>query len=222
MIKSHFSSLTNPVAGAAAAERSTCRNSPRTRYTIITDKETTATSVAISNLRPARPQDTVGGYRQIMMDQLFGDMLDARLDELTQRENPPFLRAGAQRSAVRDAADEGRGAAAWRSSSNDGVAERAGRAGHRDAACRAFRLHGHRARARQAGEAAQLRAQRDREPRPRVGEPRRRVHAQLPPERSAADDLAGAGLSSPLPPDDHARGNQRARPRSGFPNRIGS
>ena len=32
-----------------------------------------------------------------MMDQLFGDMLDARLDELTQRENPPFLRAGAQR-----------------------------------------------------------------------------------------------------------------------------
>ena len=33
-----------------------------------------------------------------MMDGLFGDMLDSRLDELTQRENPPFLRAGAQRA----------------------------------------------------------------------------------------------------------------------------
>jgi len=68
-----------------------------TRYTVITDKEATASAVAISNLRPARPQDSVGGYRQIMMDQLFGDMLDARLDELDQRDNPPFLRAAAGR-----------------------------------------------------------------------------------------------------------------------------
>src|SRR5204863_302883 len=70
---------------------------PGTRYSVIADKEATATGVAISNLRPARPQDTVGGYRQIIMDQLFGDMLDARLDELDQRENPPFLRAAAGR-----------------------------------------------------------------------------------------------------------------------------
>src|SRR5688572_7948087 len=96
MIKTQFSSLTNPVP-ARPRPSFDVPEKPATRYTIIPDKETTATSVSISNLRPARPQDTVGGYRQIMMDQLFGDILDSRLDELTQRENPPFLRAGAQR-----------------------------------------------------------------------------------------------------------------------------
>ncbi len=96
MIKSSFSSLTNPTP-ARQRPNFDVPEKPATRYTIIADKETTATSVSISNLRPARPQDTVGGYRQIMMDQLFGDILDSRLDELTQREKPPFLRAGAQR-----------------------------------------------------------------------------------------------------------------------------
>ena len=70
---------------------------PGTRYAIVTDKETTATAVALSDLRPARNQGSVGGYRDIMLDQLFGAMLDARLDELSQRENPPFLRAAADR-----------------------------------------------------------------------------------------------------------------------------
>lgn len=97
MIKTHFSSLTSPVP-ARPRPAFDVPERPATRYTIIADRETTATSVSITNLRPARPQDTVGGYRQIMMDGLFGDMLDARLDELTERENPPFLRAGAQRT----------------------------------------------------------------------------------------------------------------------------
>ena len=51
----------------------------------------------MSELRPARNQGTVGGYRELMLDQLFGGMLGERLDELGQGENPPFLRAGAQR-----------------------------------------------------------------------------------------------------------------------------
>ena len=96
MIKAHFSSLVPP---ATKRPRPAFDVPERegTRYTVITDKETTASAVAISNLRPARPQDSVGGYRQIIMDQLFGAMLDARLDELDQRDNPPFLRAAAGR-----------------------------------------------------------------------------------------------------------------------------
>ena len=96
MIKAHFSSLTSP-ATKRPRPAFDVPERPGTRYSVIADKEATATGVAISNLRPARPQDTVGGYRQIIMDQLFGDMLDARLDELDQRENPPFLRAAAGR-----------------------------------------------------------------------------------------------------------------------------
>ncbi|HEV8397489.1 MAG TPA: insulinase family protein [Vicinamibacterales bacterium] len=96
MIKAHFSSLTSPTPRRPRPAFDVPERQG-TRYTVIADKESTATGVAISNLRPARPQDSVGGYRQIMMDQLFGDMLEARLDELDQRENPPFLRAGAGR-----------------------------------------------------------------------------------------------------------------------------
>jgi zinc protease len=97
LVKQRFTSLTNPVP-PRPRQAFDVPEKPGTRYAIVTDKETTATSVAVTNLRPARRQDTVGGYRDIMMDQLFGDMLDARLDELTQRENPPFLRANASRS----------------------------------------------------------------------------------------------------------------------------
>jgi zinc protease len=96
MIKSHFSSLTppspkRPRPAIDVPER------PGTRYAIVTDKESTSTAVALSNLRPARNQGSVGGYRDLMLDQLFGSMLDARLDELSQRENAPFLRAAADR-----------------------------------------------------------------------------------------------------------------------------
>jgi zinc protease len=96
MIKSHFSKLTSPTPRRPRPAFDVPEKQG-TRYSVIADPEATSTAVAISNLRPARPQDTVGGYRQIMMDQLFGDMLDARLDELDQRENPPFLRAAAGR-----------------------------------------------------------------------------------------------------------------------------
>ena len=96
LVRQHFSSLSRP---AEAPQRPAFDVPERagTRFAIVTDKETTSTAVAISDLRPARNQGTVGGYRDIMLDQLFEAMLDARLDELTQRENAPFLRADAQR-----------------------------------------------------------------------------------------------------------------------------
>src|SRR5262249_14214215 len=51
-----------------------------------------------SELRPARNQATVGGYRDLMLDQLFSGMLGARLDELAQGGTAPFIRAAAQRA----------------------------------------------------------------------------------------------------------------------------
>jgi zinc protease len=97
MIKSHFSGLKNP-----SPERPRpvfdVPDKPGTRYAILTDKETTATQVELNDLRPARNQGSVGGYRDVMKDQLFSAILGNRLDELTQRENPPFIRAAADRS----------------------------------------------------------------------------------------------------------------------------
>jgi zinc protease len=97
MIRQHFSSLVNPSPSRPRPAFDVPEH-PGTRYTVVTDKETTATAVQFSNLRPARNQGSVGGYRAIMLDQLFAAMLGARLDELSQRENPPFLRAVADRS----------------------------------------------------------------------------------------------------------------------------
>ena len=96
MIKQHFSGLSVPI-GAKPRPLYDVPDKASTRFAVVTDKEITATAVAVSNLRPARDQGSVGGYRDIMLDQLFGAMLDARLDELSQRESPPFLRAAADR-----------------------------------------------------------------------------------------------------------------------------
>ena len=106
MITEHFSSLTSP-SPERPRPAFDVPDHPGTRYAVVTDKETTATAVQISDLRPARNQGSVGGYRDMMLDQLFADMLGARLDELSQSANPPFLRAAADRGAVPGAAGRG-------------------------------------------------------------------------------------------------------------------
>ena len=97
MIRQHFSGLANPTPERARPVFDV-PDRPATRYAVVTDKEATATGVLFTNLRPARNQGTVGGYRDIMMDQLFAAMLDARLGELGQGADPPFLNAEADRS----------------------------------------------------------------------------------------------------------------------------
>lgn len=96
MIRRHFSSLTNPEPERKRPAYDVAEHAG-TRYAVVTDTETPATIVRISNLRPARNQGTVGGYRAIMLDQLFAQMIGDRLDELAAKANPPFLRAGAGR-----------------------------------------------------------------------------------------------------------------------------
>ena len=97
MIRRHFSSLANPEPERPRPIFDVPEH-PGTRYAILTDKETTNTEVRLSDLRPARDQGSVGGYRAILKDQLFAQMLGARLDELAQGDRPPFLNAAADRS----------------------------------------------------------------------------------------------------------------------------
>src|SRR5262249_14601542 len=66
---------------------------------ILTDKEITSTVVEMDNLLPARKQGTVGGYRDDIVDGLFSSMLSARLTELAQKPDAPFLAAFAGRSS---------------------------------------------------------------------------------------------------------------------------
>jgi zinc protease len=90
LITSHFGSLpaaTNP------RPRQTYGLPDRadTGFAIITDKETTTTSIEIDTLLPAREQGTIGVYRQKTVERLFGAMLNARFYELTQKPDAPFV-----------------------------------------------------------------------------------------------------------------------------------
>jgi zinc protease len=99
MITKHFASLSAP---SPKRPRPTfdVPEHRGTSYAIVTDKEATTTAVQISDLRPARNQGSVGGYREIMRDQLFSDMFSGRLDELAQSANPPFVSAAADRELL--------------------------------------------------------------------------------------------------------------------------
>src|SRR5215468_4690465 len=99
MIKEHFSSLSAPSPERPRPTYDVPEHAG-TRYAIVTDKEATTTAVQISDLRPARDQGSVGGYREIMRDELFSDMFGARLDELARSANPPFVNAAANRELL--------------------------------------------------------------------------------------------------------------------------
>jgi zinc protease len=97
LVKQHFSGLKNP---ASPRSRPVYGVPDRdgTVYTIQVDKELPATTVAFERILPARPEGTVGAYRQKIVDGLFGAMMNARLAELTQRGDAPFVSAGTGRS----------------------------------------------------------------------------------------------------------------------------
>jgi zinc protease len=97
MIKAHFSSVASPSPERPRPAYDVPDHSAP-RYAVVTDKETTATTIAISDLLPARDQSSVGGYRDLMLDQLFAGMFNERLDEITQRANAPFIKAVAGRA----------------------------------------------------------------------------------------------------------------------------
>ncbi|MCC6286317.1 MAG: insulinase family protein [Chitinophagaceae bacterium] len=96
MIKKHFSSLTNP-AGAPERKYADVPPYPSNDAMIVTDKEATTYDavIAFSAYKVSAPV-TVGDYMQKIAKSIFTTMLNKRLQELTQKENPPFVYAGAQ------------------------------------------------------------------------------------------------------------------------------
>lgn len=62
---------------------------------VVTDKEATSYSFQVHySPEKINPDITLGDYRQDLVKNIFSDILNQRLRELTQKENPPFLYAG--------------------------------------------------------------------------------------------------------------------------------
>lgn len=66
-----------------------------TAVTIATDPEATRTTTQVFFFSGgARPEGTVGAYRESLVERLYSRMLNERLGELARRPDPPFLAAG--------------------------------------------------------------------------------------------------------------------------------
>ena len=98
-IRSHFGSI--PAASSPKLRTTfAVPDQPGTVYSVITDPEATGTRLDVISKMAARPQSTVGAYRQQMVEGLFGGMLSARFDEITQKPDAPFLQAETDRQLL--------------------------------------------------------------------------------------------------------------------------
>jgi zinc protease len=64
-------------------------------FAVARDPEATTSNVVVYVKQPLRVIETVGAYRQQVIEQLFLSMLNARLYERSQEADPPFIGAGA-------------------------------------------------------------------------------------------------------------------------------
>ena len=71
---------------------------PGTLYSVATDPEAAMTQVSVYSKMAFRDPSTVGAYRTQIVERLFGSMLSARLGELAQKPDAPFMNAGSYRS----------------------------------------------------------------------------------------------------------------------------
>jgi zinc protease len=83
-----------PPAGARARAAFNVEPQPTWQAVIATDKEAPTTRVELYRLLPVQSEDTEGAYRRGMIERLHNNMLNARLAELAQKPNPPFIGAG--------------------------------------------------------------------------------------------------------------------------------
>jgi zinc protease len=95
LITKYFSGLTNP-------ENERPRTIPEvlpydsSEAMVVTDKEaTTYRLLDIYSSVPKTPTATIGDYRNDIIKNIFSTLLNQRLRELTQKENPPFINASA-------------------------------------------------------------------------------------------------------------------------------
>ena len=93
LIKAHFSDLKNP---SKPRQRENAEVPARTKSEalVVTDKEATHHLIDINfSYKPQKEQNTLGAYREYLLRSLFTSMLSQRMQELMQKEQPPFLYA---------------------------------------------------------------------------------------------------------------------------------
>lgn len=94
LITKHFSDLKNP-ASPRPREEAEVPERAKSEGLVVTDKEATHHIVDINfPYKPLKKQKTLGDYREMLVRNLMTSMLSQRMQELTQKAEPPFLYAG--------------------------------------------------------------------------------------------------------------------------------
>jgi zinc protease len=107
LIRQHFSAIPAGIppgaAGASAQAAQAAQEAPRPRpsfpvpdhdetlFAIVTDKEATETWVGLNHRLPAELTRTVADQRRKLIEQLYDRMLNARLAEMLEQPDPPFV-----------------------------------------------------------------------------------------------------------------------------------
>jgi zinc protease len=99
MIKAHFSAIPTTLSPKPRPAFNV-PDQPGTVYAIITDPEATATRIDVSVRMAARRFATIGDYRRSIVERLFAALMSARLDEIANSPNAPFLRAQTDRGLL--------------------------------------------------------------------------------------------------------------------------
>ena len=93
-IKAHFGSFKNPVKEVPRPLITPIKVRTSPEAVVVTDDEATNTVLQIFNfVRPEKKVKTWADYRAKMVEDLVASLINQRLQELTQKENPPFVYA---------------------------------------------------------------------------------------------------------------------------------
>lgn len=71
-----------------------------TLWAIVTDPEQTDTSVEISFKQNVQPEKTAADYRRLLVENIYNSLLNQRLTELADQENPPFISAYSYKNRI--------------------------------------------------------------------------------------------------------------------------
>ncbi len=92
LIIAHFGKFKNPVNAPVRPVIIPMKPRVRPEAMVVTDEEATNTFVQIYNfIKPIEKIKTWGDYRKNIVENLVSTLINQRLSELTQKENPPFL-----------------------------------------------------------------------------------------------------------------------------------
>ena len=90
-IKKHFSGFKNPVAEKPRPAITPIKARTKPEAMVLTDDEATNTILQVFDyITPSKKIKTWAEYRESVKKELMNDLINVRLEELTQKEKPPF------------------------------------------------------------------------------------------------------------------------------------